>query len=70
MASSTTAAVSVIETTAESSAVGAKRRKPIKTNKVPQIQVSGSVIEIILCNMSEQMLEKVAFSSCHIIKLI
>ena len=26
--------------TAETSAVGAKRRKPIKTNKVPQIQVN------------------------------
>ena len=47
MASSTAAAVSVTETNAESLAVGAKRRKPIKTNKVPQIQVSDSVIDMI-----------------------
>ena len=71
MASSTAAAVSVTETTAESSAVGAKRRKPIKTNKVPQIQVSDLVNEIIFktCNKSEQMLKK-GVSFHHIIKLI
>ena len=37
----TTTTTNVVnETSAESSAVGAKRRKPVKTNKVPQIQVS------------------------------
>ena len=31
-------------TAAETSAVGAKRRKPTKTNKVAQIQVSGVLL--------------------------
>ena len=69
MASSTAAAVSVTETNAESLAVGAKRRKPIKTNKVPQIQVSDSVIDIIFntCNKSELMPSEKGseFSSHH-----
>ena len=33
-------AVAIDTTTVETSAVGAKRRKPTKTNKVAQIQVS------------------------------